>query len=240
MLAFLSSMSFESEQILSRMSNVRSREIAGNTVCYGTLEGVEALLVHAGLGRVNAAHAATCAIENFPVSRIINCGVGGAYPGSGLRIGDIAVATKEISGDEGVIDADGWGPLKKIGIPVVQAGGRKYFNDFPLDSNLLNNALDLIAHHASQIAGVKSGSFVTVSAATGTQKRAKELEKRFGAVCENMEGSAIAHVSTIYKIPMLEIRGISNVVGIRDKRKWNLRQASDNCQAVLLEIVGRL
>lgn len=235
MLALLSSMSFESELLLSWMSNVRSREIAGKTVCYGKLEGVEALLVLTGLGKVNAAHAATCVVENFPVSRIINCGVGGAYPKSGLKIGDVAAATKEISGDEGVVDADGWGSLKKIGIPVIQSGGKKYFNEFPLN-------LPPAGFHKERERDfmIKSGPFVTVSAASGTQKRARDLEKRFGAVCENMEGAAIAHVCAIYKIPMIEIRGISNIAGVRDKRKWNLPLASENCQALLLDLVGAL
>ena len=52
-----------------------------------------------------------------------------------------------------------------------------------------------------------------------------------------MEGAAIAQVCTIYKIPMLEIRGISNKVGERDKRKWDLGLASENCQKLLLKLL---
>jgi futalosine hydrolase len=51
-----------------------------------------------------------------------------------------------------------------------------------------------------------------------------------------MEGAAIAQVCAIYKIPMLEIRGISNIAGERDKRKWNLDLASENCQELVLKI----
>jgi len=36
---------------------------------------------------------------------------------------------------------------------------------------------------------------------------------------------------------MLEIRGISNIVGVRDKRMWNLRLASENCQRAGLCII---
>jgi futalosine hydrolase len=55
-----------------------------------------------------------------------------------------------------------------------------------------------------------------------------------------MEGAAIAHVCAMYKIPMLGIRGISNIAGIRDKRKWNLKLASENCQETALEIIAQL
>jgi len=235
MLAILSSMPFESDRISTFLKSVRKMKIAGKTACRGKLCGHDVLLMNTGIGKVNAAHSAACVIEKVPVKKIINIGVGGAYPGAGLKIGDIAVALKEIYGDEGVMGPKGWGSYEKTGIPLVQSGKKKYFNEFPVS---IPRQFSVGARHALPLQGgfkIKTGNFVTVSAATGTQKRAKELEKRFKAVCENMEGAALAHVCTIYKIPMLEIRGISNIAGVRDKRKWNLELASENCQKVLLE-----
>lgn len=238
MLALLSSMPFESDQILSLMKRIRSRAIAGKVVYYGRLKNIEVLLVHTGIGKVNAAHSATCIAENFPVIKIINLGVGGAYPGSGLKTGDVAIASNEISGDEGVVDSKGWSSLRKIGIPLVEADGIKYFNEFPLMVPSVFNNKSLSQEKREY--KIKAGNFVTVSACTGTQKRARELEKRFDALCENMEGAAIAHVCTIYMIPMVEIRGISNIAGIRDKSEWNLKLASENCQKTVLKIIGQL
>ncbi|MBI5100119.1 MAG: futalosine hydrolase [Nitrospirae bacterium] len=229
-LAILSSMPLESEMVLAHLKNVHAIEIAGKTVYKGKLSGHDILMLNTGIGKVNAAHSATCLIENYPVKGLINIGVGGAYPGSGLKIGDIAIASKEIYGDEGVITSKGWESLKKIGIPLVSHGKKKYFNEFLLDNKLVK----LITHHPSPIT---KGNFITVSATTGTRKRAIELEKRFDAICENMEGAAIAQICTIYKIPMLEIRGISNIAGERDKRKWNLDIASQNCQKLVLKML---
>jgi len=226
--AILSSMPFESEKVIAVTKKVRTTKVAGKTVYRGKLSGHDVLLLNSGLGKVNAAHAATCLIENYPVKGVINIGVGGAYPGSGLKIGDVAIASKEIYGDEGVITSKGWDSLKKIGIPLVLDGKKKYFNEFLLNNSLLIKSAQLVT---------KSGPFITVSSTTGTLKRAIELEKRFDAICENMEGAAIAQVCTIYKIPMLEIRGISNKVGERDKRKWDLGLASENCQKLLLKLL---
>lgn len=230
MLAFLSSMQFEFDLIMSGLKNVRMTETAGKTVCKGRFSGRDVLLVSTGIGKVNAAHAVTVAAEKFSVEKVINLGVGGAYPGAGLEAGDVAVAVKEIYGDEGVVDADGWGSYKKIGIPLVQDGDRKYFNEFPVAA-IHELPLRTDRNHFR----VRSGNFVTVSAATGTDNRARELEKRFKAVCENMEGAAIAHVSALYKIPFAEVRGISNIVGVRDKRKWNMPLAAENCQKFIIE-----
>lgn len=254
-LALLSSMPFESNKILSQVNNVRRTKIAGKTVCKGKLLNTGILLMNTGIGKVNAAHSATGIIEEFPVRGIINLGVGGAYPGSGLKIGDIAVALREIYGDEGVISSKGrnrlvpsWKNLKNIGIPLVQTGRKKYFNEFPLDKKFAQKALGSIPPNPPQLSceskkrgcRVKSGNFITVSSTTDTYKRAVELKNRFNAICENMEGAAIAQVCAIYKIPMLGIRGISNIAGIRDKRKWNLKLASENCQKAVLGIISSI
>jgi len=39
---------------------------------------------------------------------------------------------------------------------------------------------------------------------------------------------------------MIELRGISNIVEGRDKARWDLRLASDNCQRVVMEVIKSL
>lgn len=202
-------------------------------------------IVHAisGMGKTNASHAATLLIERFSPRIIINFGIGGAYPLSGLRVGDIAIANKEIYGDEGLWLKDGFHTVDSIGIPFLKKGRRKYFNEFQLDKKLRERVikfLKLAPGTWNLEPKVKSGAFVTVSASTGTYKRAKELEKRFNAICENMEGAAVAHVCAMYGIPMLEVRGISNIVEDRDRGKWDIKTASENCQKFILNFIGHL
>jgi futalosine hydrolase len=237
-LALLSAMPFESNSILSCLKNVRKTKIATAAVHRGALSGRDIVLAATGIGKVNAAILSTSILEQFRVQKIIFIGVGGAYPGSGLAVGDIAIASKEIYGDEGVIDSGGWHSLRKIGIPLVGSGRKKFFNEYPVAP------LPLPPLKTGEIIGesgvpfkVKSGAFVTVSASSGTMKRANELRKRFDAICENMEGAAVAHLCTLYDIPLLEVRGISNIAGVRDKRRWNLELASRNCQQTVLKVL---
>lgn len=229
-------MPFESAFILSRMKRTRHHSVAGKAVHKGQMPGLKVVLMNSGMGKVNAAHSATYLIEKYPVSAVINIGVGGAYPGSGLMTGDVALASREIYGDEGVIDSAGWAGLEKIGIPLVQDGKKRYFNEYPLNLPSFST-LKGRDRRSRWNFKIRSGNFVTVSAVSGAQKRARQLERRFNALCENMEGAAVAQVCTLYKIPFIEIRGISNVAGIRDKRKWDLRLASENCQKLALDII---
>jgi len=203
----------------------------------GSLAGRAVMVVVSGIGKVNASHAATRLIREHKPDLVMNIGVGGAYASAGLAIGDIAIAEKEIYGDEGVMLRDGLHDVTCIGFPLLQKGGKKYFNEFPLDQKLIQKALRSIAAHEAAFA-VRSGPFVTVSACTGTTKRAREIEKRFLAVCENMEGAAIAHVCARYGIPLVEMRGISNLVRDRDLSGWNIRLAAENCQAAARNLIS--
>jgi futalosine hydrolase len=232
-LAILSSMPFESSMVRDAMKNVRISTVAGKKIYQGTLTGVNVILTNSGIGKINAAHSAACIMERFSVDGLINMGVGGAYNGTGLENGDIAVASKEILGDDGVIGPDGWSSMKSIGIPLVRNGRNKYFNDFPLDNRLYKKMIRSMRSSSFQ-PHVAQGAFVTVSAASGSPARATELGKRFKGICENMEGAAIAHVCVLHRTPFFEVRGISNKAGIRDRRKWRLKTAADNCQELVL------
>jgi futalosine hydrolase len=180
------------------------------------------------MGVTNAAHAATVICERFSPRRIVVFGIGGAYPGSGLKIGNVVIAQKEVYADTGVLLKDGLHGVETTGIELLKKGRKKFFNEFPLDSRLLKKAL-------RELDGIESGIFATVNATTGTLKRAREIKDRFGAVCENMEGAAVAHVCARYGIPVLEIRGISNIVPRRDG--WDREGAARNSQEALLKVL---
>jgi futalosine hydrolase len=203
-----------------------SGDVSENRVVFGI----------SGMGKTNAAHAVTVLIERFSPSCIVSFGIGGAYPSSGLRVGDIAVAEKEVYADEGVLLKDGLHSFEITGIPLLKVRGRKYFNEFPANKRLSRLALKA----ACSIARCKSGIFLSVSACTGTRKRAGELAGKFGPICENMEGAAIAHICRIYGIPFVEIRGISNIVEDRDKGKWDIKLATENCQKAVLHFLEAL
>ncbi len=218
--------------------NLETSEV--NSLFYkGKSDNNSVILIFSGMGKVNAAHAATRLILDYNPSFVMNIGIGGAYPSSGLRTGDIAVAEKEIYGDEGVMLENGFHGTELTGIPLLKKGRKKYFNEFALDSDLLKKgvrAAQLVSCHSSGVT-VKKGPFLTLSTCTGTDKRAAELRQRFDAICENMEGAAIAHICTLYGIPMLEMRGISNMAGERDSSKWDIKLAACNCQIAALELL---
>jgi futalosine hydrolase len=206
-------------------------EVWRGTLATGRLQ---VTLATTGVGKVNTAWTLTALLERHfpqPPALIINTGCGGAYAGSGLNVGDLAVANCEVYGDEGVATPNGWQSMEGIGIPVLVRKDKLYFNEFPLSQVAAEKAMRLAAVLSIPM---RRGRFVTVSTCSGTAARGAELVARFGGICENMEGAVIAHLALKYEIPCLEVRGISNQVEDRDLSRWNITLAVETAQRFLL------
>lgn len=199
---------------------------------YGArIAGVRLLLAVTGIGKANAAAAVTLMAERYRPSLVINCGCGGAYPGSGLDVGHLAIASREIYGDEGVAAPGGWLDMEGMGLPVAVRNGCRYYNEFPLSLLPTEQAVQLASGLGIPFRG---GPFVTVSACSGTTARGDELHRLHGAVCENMEGAAVAHAALLWGLDCLEVRGISNLVEDRDPAGWDLAGAVETAQRFVL------
>jgi futalosine hydrolase len=145
------------------------------------------------------------------------CGVGGAYPGSGLQVGDVVCASMECYGDLGASSPSGFLDMQALGFPVV-ASPAPIYNDLPMRILPLERRV----------------KFVTVSTCTGTESAAQAIAERTGGAVENMEGAAVAHVGHLLGIGVGEIRGISNLVTNRDTTSWRLKDAASAAQEAVL------
>jgi futalosine hydrolase len=61
--------------------------------------------------------------------------------------------------------------------------------------------------------------------------------RRFGAICENMEGAAVAHVALMHGVNCLEVRGISNMVENRNLDTWDITMAVEVAQRFILKYI---
>ena len=184
--------------------------------------GGEVEVVRMGVGPVNAAHAVTLHLARERPGAIVVCGVGGAYPGSGLRVGDVACAATECYGDLGAESPAGFLDMRSLGFPIVESPVALY-NELPM--------------HVFPVA--RRVGFVTVTTCTGTAAAARAIEARTGGAVENMEGAAVAHVAHLHGVPVGEVRGISNIVTDRDTSTWRLNEAAAAAQEALLAWIAQ-
>lgn len=221
----------ESEELRRRLSPQPKEEL--KVISEGELHGKSVIFTHCGVGKVNAAHSATLVLENYSVDILVLFGIGGGYSG---EVGDIVVAESESYGEEGVLTKDGWRSMESMSLPLLK-DGRDYYNTFPMDTNLVQRTIKALKDAGFN---VSSGNFVTVSQCSGTRESGEMMKKRFKGICENMEGAAVAHICTMYRVPMIEVRGISNIIQDRDTKKWNIKKAASNCNEAVIELIKRL
>ena len=216
----------ELSAMIDRVERPVVSKVGKRKIISGHIEGKSVKLLITGPGLVNTVQALTAAIENFSPSLIIQTGCAGAFKESGLKIGDIGIATEEIGADLGIEPENGNRPLNELPFPLLNSHGAEIKNHYPLDHELANLAFKAIQKGlADKNIGLMKGPFITVSTITATDMRAEKLYKQFKPCMEGMEGSGAAQLAIHYGIPFLEIRSASNMVGKRDPGAWDLALA---------------
>ena len=173
--------------------------------------GQDVLVVAGGVGPAAAAAVTAHVAATHDVSLVVSMGVAGAFASARLHHGDTAIATTIVAADLGAMSPERFLDLAALGLD----GGAAV--DCPPE--LVTAARERIAGAGLTVA---VGAILTLSTMTGTAERAAELMGRHGGVAEAMEGAGVAHVAALHGIPVLEVRTISNEVGLRDRTSWDL------------------
>ena len=202
--------------LLQEVLKGRERKIATAIFYEGSIGDVEVVLVHSGIGKVNAAIATQILITEFKVDYVINTGVAGSLDPS-LNIFDVVCSIDAIEHD---FDATYFGYERG---QVPQAKSPFYPSD-PYLAELMLKTFSLIKEDV-KVQGrfapddaniVKHIKLVMGRIASGdifvTNKSMKErLRKDTEAICVEMEGAAVAHTCFANKVPYLILRCISDL-----------------------------
>ena len=162
-------------------------------------------------------------------SGVVNIGVAGAYIDTGVEVLDICMAKKEILGDLGISKGDQ--------VIAFDDDNLRTPSEFSLQNPLLIQATTIMAEKEIPF---YSGVFVTVNAVSGNKCRGDFLCDQHQAICENMEGAAIARTCAAYGIDCLELRSVSNMVEDRDPSHWQLDDAIGVCADTASKLIPTL
>lgn len=238
MIALLAAVREESHLIRKSLQDSQHNAVGGIAVTTGELFGNSVCLAHSGIGKAAAAATAITLLSNCQAEALWLFGCGGAYPDSGLSIGDLALANGEIFGDEGVYSENGFSDFSAMRLPMRTSSSKPFFNNWPIDQKMHDWAQPHLAEHAeSTETTLCSGPFVTVSTCTGTTSQATVIKARTGGICENMEGAAVALACQQLSVPLLELRGISNLVEDRNTDRWNLPVGMNAAQNAIITLL---
>jgi len=81
---------------------------------------------------------------------------------------------------------------------------------------------------------------VTVNKISDSELQKQQLIHSFSPAIESMEGAALHYICLQENISFLQIRGISNRVGIRDKSKWKMKEAIANLNNKLNKLIRKI
>ncbi|BBD09684.1 futalosine hydrolase [Desulfovibrio ferrophilus] len=194
------------------------------------IAGKSVLVAVTGVGPVNAA---LCLGRMLGVERptgILNLGVAGSFDLALHPLGSMLIANTETWPEYGLRTEQGIDP-KGIGFPLASTPQGPIHDCIPLTPTNAAQAMGL--HLPSDW---PLGASLTVSAATGTENHARNLQQRYQPAMENMEGFALALGCLHADLPFLEARSISNVVGSRDKDHWDLAGALATLATAISEL----
>jgi len=183
--------------LLDEMGEVTEEEYAGTTYHRGRLEDVSVVLCKSGVGKVNAAVSTQVLIDQYQVDAVIFTGVAGALHPD-LDIGDIVISTECQQHD---VDAS----------PLGFAPGEIPFQEtsvFQADPHLV-----ALAEEASEKASggkTMKGKILSGDQFISDTERVRKLHERFGGMCVEMEGAAVAHVCHLNRVPFVILRSISD------------------------------
>ena len=195
-------------------------------------------LIITGPGMVNTAQALTGFLEHERPSLVLQTGIAGVFPQSGLGVGDLAVAQSEKYLHTGIDTGDP--EPAPLPFNLLEKDPKTRSGLFTLDQKLADQTKHLIKKSlAGESLKVTAGPFITVSAITGNQETAGRIFNLFHPVMEAMEGAAAAQVCRLYGTSFVEIRGGSNQVGERDKNFWNIPLALNRLTKAVVSILQK-
>lgn len=198
MIGIIGAMDEEVKKLREMIQNGKVVKKAGMEFFCGILGKREVVVVHSGIGKVNAAICTQILVDCFGIEGVINTGIAGSLK-SEINIGDIVVSTDAVQHD---VDATNFGyALGQIPRMDVLA--------FPTDKMWRERAVALCKKVNPEIQ-VFEGRVVSGDQFISDQGVKDGIVENFAGYCTEMEGASIAQVAYVNHIPCLILRAISD------------------------------
>ena len=226
MIGIIGAMSIEIELIQAQVKNLQTETHGIRTFYTGTINDKEVVIALAGIGKVNAGVTTSLLIENYPVTSVINIGVAGGQ--NGVSHGDVVISSEVLYHD---VDVSRFGKYVRGQMPGSEP---TFIADPQLISKTRKVLEDLSFDY--KIGRITSGDQFVYS--KEVIKGVNELYDDIYAI--EMEAAAIAHVATMYGVPFIVYRSISDVLDdVNQAHDFDifLEKASTNAALVLQKLI---
>lgn len=179
-----------------------------------------------GVGAASTIYKLTRKVQADKFNHVIQCGIAGCFSDA-FELGESVLISRDAFADIGAFEKGNFNTVFSLGLSQP--------NEFPYENGLLNNPYLTSFQSKNRIANA-----ITVNTIHDDISLINQLRNKFNADIESMEGAALHYVCMQEKISFLQIRGISNRAGERDKSKWKIKDAINSSNWSLMEIYESL
>ena len=228
-LGIIGAMAVEVAALKEKMENMTVTVRTGMEFAEGILEGLPAVVVQCGVGKVNAAMCAQILCDCFGVTHLVNTGIAGSLKAD-LDIGDLVVSRDAMYHDFDCVHF-GYEMGRVPGMDVVA---------FPADETMMGYACaaaESVNPGHTKVGRIASGDLFVA------EKGAKErIIEKTGALCTEMEGAAIAQTAYRNKLPFVILRAISDKADDSAEMDYPTFEAiaADRCARVTLAMAKQI
>jgi len=233
----------ELSAVRGRLDLSSAPQIHGPTrVWTGEHDGVAIALALCGIGKVNAAAAATLLLSAYGAETLIFSGVaGGLHPE--LEVGTVLLADRLAIHDYGYVADGRFVPTASGVIPIGAPTLAEPPSVAPSVAAHLRLLADAVAGQLSH--PVRLGAVVTADYFLNCAATRQQLRDTFGADAIDMESGAVGQVAAAWDVPLYVIRTLSDLAGEDSHVTYPqmvemAAQASAICVPALLSILEAL
>ena len=151
-------------------------------------------------------------LQKQPFDLMIQIGIAGCFDHQHKLGNAIAIQSESIA-EMGVVEQDEYKDI--FDLRLADADEPPYQGKL-----LVNPHADLLSKTA-----IPKLSAVTVNQISTAETVFNRYKHTYHASIESMEGAAFHYVGLMKQIPFIQIRGISNYVGDRNKSNWKIKEA---------------
>jgi len=187
--------------------------------------GREVLACVSGLGVINAGLTLGAALTRDDVDGVVCLGVAGSFDLSAHPLCCVRLVDREVWPEYGLL-ATGWCSADATGLGFALGQAHRAGTDASPDAAVWDRVVWDASINLARL-GLCLGPWdtvksLTVSGVTADAERAELLRARHQAGLENMEGFALAYGCALAGVPFVELRAVSNAVGVRPPESWDL------------------
>jgi futalosine hydrolase len=157
---------------------------------------------------------------------VIQAGLAGSFSNN-IPPGSVVAVKKDTIADQSVVEKN-----RLLDIFDLEFAQR---DQFPYRKGWLENRSTVLKN-----SGLQTVTAVSINQISTSPEMIGMYRKKYKPAIESMEGAALHYSCLMHDIPFLQLRGVSNHIGERNKTNWQLKKTIANLNRELIRLINEL